>query len=57
MKLLTVREAAKVLMLSERTLYQWHWLKKRFPFIKVGGALRISEKDLLQYIEDHKSYR
>lgn len=53
-KLLTIKQAADVLGISYRTLYQWSWLKKQLPFIKVGRALRISESDLKNFIEKKK---
>ncbi len=55
MKLLTIRETAAILSFSERTLYQWHWQRKNFPFIKVGRALRVSEEDLIEFITERKS--
>ena len=54
MKLLTIREVARILSLSERTLYQWSWLKKNLPFIRVGRSLRVSEEDLLLLIRKNK---
>lgn len=55
MKLLTIREAAKILSLRPRTLYQWHWKGKNLHFRKIGGALRISEEDLIRFIIERKS--
>lgn len=54
MRLLTVKEAARMLSISEKTLYQWNWLKKNLPFIRVGGALRIREEDLFLFIQKNK---
>lgn len=54
--LLNMREAAKILGLKPESLYQWHWLNKHLPFIKIGKALRISEKDLIDFIEKRKRY-
>jgi len=51
LKLITIREAAEILGISERTLYQWSWRNKHLHFVKVGSALRISEEDLMEYIE------
>lgn len=55
MKLLTMKEAARILSLSERTLYQWHWQRKNFPFIKLGRSLRVSDQDLYYFIQKNKS--
>ena len=52
MKLIKLREAARLLSLSEKTLYQWHWRKKDFPFVKLGRTLRVSEEDLVRYIKE-----
>jgi len=50
-KLMTIREAAQLLGIRERTLYQWSWLRRSLPFVKVGKSLRIREKDLVAFIE------
>jgi len=54
MKLFTMKEAAKILSISAKTLYQWHWQGKKFPFVKVGGALRVSEDDLIRFVVERK---
>lgn len=54
MKLLNIPDVAKRLTISARTLYQWHWLGKNFPFVKVGRALRVDESDLDQFIIEGK---
>ena len=53
-RLLTVGEAADVLGISKRTLYQWSWLNKYLHFVKIGSALRISERDLMEFIEQRR---
>ena len=55
-KLLTVREASEILGIHYKTLYQWSWMKKHLPFIKIGKALRISEKDITQFMESFVLY-
>lgn len=55
-KLLNVKQAAEILGLRPNTLYQWKWLKMHLPFVKVGKSLRVSERDLLKFIEEQKSY-
>lgn len=49
-----MKETAEILSISERTLYQWHWQGKDFPFIKLGGVLRIDEEDLLDFVKKKK---
>jgi len=53
-KLLSVTQAAEMLGINSQTLYQWRWRKKYLPFIKVGKSLRISEKDLIEFIEKNR---
>ncbi len=53
-KLISVKEASKILGIKIGTLYQWHWLRINIPFIKVGKALKISKKDLMNFIERRK---
>lgn len=53
-KLLNVKQASEILGIRPKTLYQWKWLKQHLPFVKVGKALRISERDLMNFIERRK---
>lgn len=53
-KLLNVKEASEILGIKAGTLYQWKWRKQHLPFVKVGKALRISEKDLMNFIKKRK---
>jgi len=53
-KLLNVKQASEILGIKPKTLYQWKWMKQHLPFVKVGKALRISEKDLFDFIERKK---
>jgi len=55
-KLLSVREVGEILGIRPKTIYQWHWLKLNLTFIKVGRSLRISEKDLISFIQKRKKY-
>jgi len=50
-RLLSITEAASVLGLKPKTLYQWSWKKRGIAFVKVGRSLRIREKDLVAFIE------
>lgn len=52
--LLNLREASCLLGITAKTLYQWRWRRQHLPFIKVGRALRISERDLNKFIEKMK---
>ena len=54
-RLLDLKDASKFLGIRRRTLYQWHWRRKNLPFVRVGGSLRISEKDLRDFINKNKS--
>lgn len=49
MKLLTVKEVAKVLRVADITIYKWVEQNK-IPYIKVGGTIRITDKALTDLI-------
>ena len=49
-KMYTVEEAAEWLSLNKRTLYNWIYLGK-IKAVKINGATRIREQDLLDIIE------
>lgn len=53
-KLLNVHQAAEILGIKSKTLYQWKWLKKHLPFIKIGKSLRVSARDLNEFINKNK---
>jgi excisionase family DNA binding protein len=55
MKLIKLKDAAKLLSLSEKTLYQWRWQGRNFPFVKLGRALRVSEEELAKYVEERRT--
>ena len=52
--LVTPREAARLLSISERTLYSW---TKRgdIPVVKLGTAVRYDPKDLAAFVEQKKT--
>ena len=52
-RLLNVREAAKFLGTTEKTLYSRVW-KREIVFVKIGRSLRFDLRDLEQMIEDGK---
>lgn len=54
-KLLNIKEASEILGIKPGTLYQWKWLKINLRFIKVGRTLRVSEKDLTEFIKRNKT--
>lgn len=53
-KLLNVREAAEILGVKPKTLYQWKWMKQHLVFVKIGKSLKIRERDLLDFIEKNR---
>ena len=55
-RLLNMKSVSALLGIKRQTLYQWHWLRKNLPFIRVGGSLRISEKDLRNFIKKWRKY-
>jgi Helix-turn-helix domain len=50
-KLLTQEEAATFLNLRPKTLARWRWLGKGPRFIKLGHAVRYTERDLIAFIQ------
>ena len=54
-QLLDMKNASEFLCLKRQTLYQWHWLRKNLPFIRVGGSLRIRTKDLEEFINKNRT--
>ena len=53
-KLLDVKKVSEILGIRHKTLYQWKWKGVHLPFIKVGKSLRISENDLMDFIEKRR---
>ena len=50
-KLLTTKQAAEILAISEDTLRSWIWSGKGgVKYVKIGGAVRYKESDLHEYI-------
>lgn len=52
--LLTAREAAAALRVSERTLFTWS-KEGRLPVVRLGGCVRYDESDLRRLIEACKT--
>lgn len=51
--LLTAKEAAQFLHLSENTIRQWIW-QRRLPVVRLGRAVRLRRVDLEQLIERNR---
>ncbi len=47
-RFLTVKEAAQLLRVSEKSIYQWV-AERRIPFRKVGDTTRFLESELLEW--------
>jgi predicted DNA-binding transcriptional regulator AlpA len=56
-KLLTTKETANILSVSEAFLERDRWAGAKIPFVKIGSrAIRYRLKDLEDYIEKHIAY-
>lgn len=53
LKLLTIKDLGKILKISQTTAYRIVEGRK-IPFYKINGVLRISEKDVIEYLEENK---
>jgi predicted DNA-binding transcriptional regulator AlpA len=49
-KLMTAKSAAALLGLQSTTLVRWRHLRKGPRYVKVGGAVRYREADLVDFI-------
>lgn len=54
MQLLKVKEAAKILSVSEATVYKL-MMEKQIPHVNVGGRKQINQDDLERYIKANTS--
>lgn len=54
-ELLTQKEAAKILRMSEAWLERQRWERKGIPFIKVGGRVFYDKQDLFGWLKQQKS--
>ena len=52
-ELLTVKEVAKLLLLSEPGVRELQ-ARRQLPFIKVGGAVRFEKRDIIEYLKRRK---
>lgn len=56
-KLLSTKETAEILCVSEAFLERDRWAGARIPFIKVGArAIRYRMQDIEKYIEENLCY-
>jgi len=53
-RFLTMEQVSNILGITKKTLYQWSWRRQNLPFVKIGGALRVSENDLIDFIQKNK---
>lgn len=53
MKLLTVKEISQMLRIKSSTVYAWAE-QRIIPCIKMNGALRFDESDILAWVEGFK---
>lgn len=51
--ILTIREVAEFLRVTEKTIYRMA-SEKRIPAFKVGGSWRFDKTDIEKWIEDNK---
>lgn len=52
--LMTQKEAAKLLRMSEAWLERQRWEQKGIPYIKVGGRVFYEKKDLICWLKRQK---
>jgi excisionase family DNA binding protein len=52
-QLLTAKEAAEFLCVSENTIRQWIW-QRRLPVVRLGRTVRLKRDDLTQLIERNR---
>lgn len=53
--LLTSKEAAQRLKISENTLHRWRYSRKGPPYVKLGRAVRYRAEDLDSFIESARA--
>jgi hypothetical protein len=50
-ELLTAEDVSNLTGLSLETLAQWRSRKKNIPYLKIGGIVRYSQKDIQVYLD------
>lgn len=53
MRILTIKDASRLLRISTHTLYKWT-CKQKIPFYKIGKRVLFDEQKLLEWIEKHE---
>ncbi|MBI5758811.1 MAG: helix-turn-helix domain-containing protein [Planctomycetales bacterium] len=53
--LLTPREAAKAMAVSERTLWGWSEPRGPIPVVRIGRSVRYDQRDLIAFIDFAKT--
>ena len=53
--LMTYRQAARVLQVSDRTVWALVNKNRALPAVRVGGSVRIDRRDLLAFIDGQKN--
>jgi len=51
-KLLTQKELAEYLQVTEVTL--WKWRKKGMPYVKAGKSVRYDKDQVMRWLEENK---
>jgi excisionase family DNA binding protein len=54
MNLLDETEAAEKLGVAVQTLRNWRHIRRGLPYVKIGRIVRYREKDLLDYVDQHR---
>ena len=53
--LITQKEAASMIRMSEAWFERQRWGKKGIPYLKLGGRIFYDKKDLLIWVNDQRS--
>jgi hypothetical protein len=53
-QLFTEREVSELLRIPLQTLRNNRSIKKHLPYHKIGRSVRYSEKDIVEYLDNHR---
>ncbi len=53
--LITQKEMANMLKMSESWLEKQRWRKKGIPFVKIGGRIFYDKQDIVEWLNRHKN--
>ncbi len=53
--LITQKEVASMLKMSESWLEKQRWKKQGIPFIKVGGRIFYDKQDIIEWLKTHRN--